>query len=296
MPEQRIDRSKLTFSQAEGIDPLPQLAALGELPPNARTYLWNHLYKELVGSIRVNEHSFTQVVTDPWNCIFYDLHTLLWEKPADEFTNEWNTIKESMKEFLTRYPHNRIFDFLQFVLRHALCPANFYNVVEYTLEHFMCAYSIIRDGPTIIPIAVPEQRESVEKAFQVLSSGPFEGARSHLRKSVELIDSNDPAGSVRESIHAVESIARLLGPNANTSLSPALQALSEKGVTLHPAFKIGIEKLYGYTSDQAGIRHSLLNDNPDVDIEDAVFMFGACAAFSAYLVNKARKAGLQIEP
>ena len=33
---ERIDRSKLTFSQAEGIDPLPQVAILGELPKSAR--------------------------------------------------------------------------------------------------------------------------------------------------------------------------------------------------------------------------------------------------------------------
>ena len=27
-------------------------------------------------------------------------------------------------------------------------------------------------------------------------------------------------------------------------------------------------------------------------MEDALFMFGACASFASYLVNKARKAGL----
>ena len=37
MSNQEIDRTKLTFSQAEGIDPLPQPAALGELPGEART-------------------------------------------------------------------------------------------------------------------------------------------------------------------------------------------------------------------------------------------------------------------
>ena len=41
MSNQEIDRTKLTFSQAEGIDPLPQPAALGELPGEARTDLWN---------------------------------------------------------------------------------------------------------------------------------------------------------------------------------------------------------------------------------------------------------------
>ena len=39
-----------------------------------------------------------------------------------------------------------------------------------------------------------------------------------------------------------------------------------------------------------------MNDNqrhkasPDVDLDEAMFMFGACASFAAYLVNKHRKA------
>ena len=155
----------------------------------------------------------------------------------------------------------------------------------------MCAYMVVEDGPTIIPIALPEQRESIQKAFQVLRSGPFEGARSHLRKSAECINNGDLAGSIRESIHAVESVARRLDTDAATSLKPALDALSQK-VDLHPAFKLGIENLYGYTSDEDGVRHAHLDGEANVDIDDAVFMFGACTSFVAYLVNKARKAGL----
>ena len=65
---------------------------------------------------------------------------------------------------------------------------------------------------------------------------------------------------------------------------------------LHGAFKSGIEKLYGYTSnDQEGIRHSLSDATTTVDGADAVFMFGACASFAAYLVEKARGVGIQIE-
>ena len=125
----------------------------------------------------------------------------------------------------------------------------------------------------------------------MLRSGPFEGARSHLRKSAECIKNGSLAESVRESIHAVESVARSLDAGAATSLKPALNALSQK-VALHGAFKKGIENLYGYTSDEDGIRHALLEEQANVDIDDAVFMFGACTSFAAYLVNKARKAGL----
>jgi hypothetical protein len=57
--------------------------------------------------------------------------------------------------------------------------------------------------------------------------------------------------------------------------------------------KAGFKNLYGFTSDESGIRHPLLEKGTArVDEIDALFMIGACAAFVSYLINKARAAGL----
>ena len=43
----------------------------------------------------------------------------------------------------------------------------------------------------------------------------------------------------------------------------------------------------GYTSDEQGFRHLLLNKAEDnVTIDEAVFMLGACASFASYLWRK----------
>jgi hypothetical protein len=53
--------------------------------------------------------------------------------------------------------------------------------------------------------------------------------------------------------------------------------------------KRGFTNLYGYTSDEKGIRHPLIDDaDAKADETDALFMMGACAAFVSYLINKAR--------
>ena len=293
MTEQKIDRNKLTFSQAASIDPLPQPSALGELPKNARNLLWSHIYEYLRQRASADLRG-NYSIQQPWSKILYDYHVQLLLEPADEFSTRLKRNIGIIKPLFISGEYNRIFDFLQFVLRHKLRPNSFYDDVESVLKDCMCAYTVVDDGPTIVPIALPEQRESTNTAFQVLASGPFEGARSHLHESARCINKGDPAGSVRESIHAVESVARRLDANATTSLKPALDALNKK-VVLHHAFRKGIENLYGYTNDNPGIRHALNESGANVDLEDAVFMFGACAAFSAYLVNKARRAGLSIE-
>jgi hypothetical protein len=49
--------------------------------------------------------------------------------------------------------------------------------------------------------------------------------------------------------------------------------------------------MYGYTSDESGIRHGMLDD-PNVGFPEAKFMIIACSAFANYLVLKADSVGL----
>ena len=88
---------------------------------------------------------------------------------------------------------------------------------------------------------------------------------------------------MRESIHAVESVARQLAPGSSKSLKQALNSLEDSG-RLHHALRDAIDKLYGYTSDEEGIRHPLIeNATSPVGQDEAVFMLGACASFASYL-------------
>src|SRR5262249_5011919 len=134
------------------------------------------------------------------------------------------------------------------------------------------------------------EQETIQQAFSDLRSAEFHGARDHLGKAASELTAGDFAGSIRESIHAVESVARTLEPDGK--LSKALEKL-ERSAKIHPAMKAGFDKLYGYTSDEQGIRHAHLNEpSAKPDETDALFMIGACAAFVSYLINKARTAGL----
>jgi hypothetical protein len=69
-------------------------------------------------------------------------------------------------------------------------------------------------------------------------------------------------------------VARALEPEAQ-KLGPALSKL-EKSVRVHPALRKGFGSLYGFTSDEKGIRHALL-DEPmaQVDETDALYMLGS---------------------
>jgi len=293
MADYTTDQSNLTFSQSAGIDPLPQPAKLGELPRKARNALWSYLFHSMQSS--GHPPPYFHMLGAPWDVVFYDYHVSILNSPADEFNNDMGVQLRVTKQLFLDGEYNRVFDVVQFIMGHEFVPDGFREFVVTTLQESMCAYSIVEGVWTIVSSAVPEQRTSVERAFRVLNDGPFGGARRHLSNSSECINAGDHSGSVRESIHAVESVARRIDNNSRKSLAPALDSLAKRGLVLHGAFKNGIERLYGYTSNEDGIRHSLSDATTNVDAADAVFMFGACASFAAFLVEKARDAGVPIQ-
>ncbi len=290
MTEQPLDQRKLTFSQAEGIDPLPQPVKLGELPEMARNRLWKLIYESMKQSRIDNVIGGPSFVGEPWRSVLYDYH-VDQNGAADEFDYGFDTRKIALNKLVRGGPFNKVLDFLEFVMRHDQVKKRSVGLplqLEAVLKKCQCAYTVV-DGDTIVPVALPEQRESMKRAFDTLKSGSFKGASEHLRESAKHLNAGEYADSVTNSIHAVVSVARVLDPKESKSLDAALNSLEGKGVKFHGAFKEGIKKLYGYTSDEQGIRHSLLwQSKAKVDQADAVFMFGACAFFAAYLVSKAR--------
>jgi hypothetical protein len=83
---------------------------------------------------------------------------------------------------------------------------------------------------------------------------------------------------------AVESAVRIITGDHKATLGDALKKL-DSVKALHPALMQAMGKLYGYTSDEGGIRHSLI-DFSKVDEADAKFMIVACSAFMNFCVRR----------
>ena len=88
------DRTKLTFSQAEGIDPLPQPAALGELSQQARVSLWNIIH----GSLAVGRLFGKPDIGEPWKTILLHYHKFHLHKPVDEFSSAYKARASEIKK------------------------------------------------------------------------------------------------------------------------------------------------------------------------------------------------------
>ena len=149
------------------------------------------------------------------------------------------------------------------------------------LERECSAYRFI-DGK-IVPITSASELSEIEQAMEVAPKN----AQEHLETAIQLFASRtdpDYRNSIKESISAVEAVAKLSAGAKGGTLADAIDILrGEK--RLHPAFLQGLDKIYGYTSDANGIRHALM-DEASLSASDARFMLVMCSAFVNYLLEK----------
>jgi hypothetical protein len=148
------------------------------------------------------------------------------------------------------------------------------------------AYRVF-DNEYVAAIGTAEQAATFERAIIDAEAKNATAARKQLIAAAVALRNADWPGCVRESIHAVEATAVNLAPETKT-LGDALKVLEKRG-HIHSGLKAAFGALYGYSSDEKGIRHALvIEDEAHVDEADALFMLGACASFVSYLLARTK--------
>jgi hypothetical protein len=278
-------RKRLTFAQAEGAAPLPTQLKRTEISSELRAVLWNYIYRELEETADTATWTY---VGEPWRTILRDVHVYLFHQPADEFDANFKQATGAVKRVFMAGDYVLIYGWLQHVLRLRALP-DFEKRIDKILVYCRSPYRMV--APDVIaPVGSDLEAKTVAKALADLNSASLAGGREHLKAAASELSAGHFADSVRESISAVESVVRVLEPDGD--FSKALAKLETK-TNIHGALKKGFLSIYGFTSDEQGVRHALLDkDAPNVDEADALFMIGACSAFVSYLINKARAVGL----
>lgn len=216
---------------------------------------------------------------------------VLW----DEFFNaRTDTIPEfgyqilkTVRATYDEYKWHRIYDFLEFSISEI--PPEYRNFIiaqiAPVLEREMSAFRLVNGQ--FVPITNERELAAINEAVNSTNSGMFAGVNAHLTSAtLKIADRIKPdfRNSIKESISAVEAATRIITGDSNATLSDAVKKLRKNG-KVHPSLERAFLKLYGYTSDEGGIRHAMLED-PDIDFEDAKYMLISCSAFITYLIAK----------
>ena len=292
---QRHSDKHLTFSQRHGYESMPEQMRLEELSDDLRREIWNEarrLFLLMRKSTPMGSYYFEDKAARIIERIIGELENI----SEDGVSTDYDNVLEFFRLYVFNSPFNKVLDLVELIIREnpklQIEEDRFGTEIRRSFEKYAAAYwlDMLNFPPRFFPRSTKMQGDATRLALAAIHNEGMEGAETHLRQAADHINARQFADSITDSIHAVESVARTLDPKAKT-LGEALSSLERSGLLKHPALKEAFSKLYGYTSDEQGIRHALLDKaSPDVDLDEAMFMFGACASFAAYLVNKHRKA------
>jgi hypothetical protein len=270
------------FSQRTGLEPIPPQLKLGEVSAELRRLLYYYI------SLEIDRESYTPyssaVFKDEWRRVAMDLHVLFFEQPADKFDYGAYENQKRLNVFIQRANIGGLFDLVEFLVRQRGCSAELKRDLAGAFVTARAAYRVF-DNKYIAAIGTEEQAAAFERAIADAEAKNATAARKQLIAAGVALRNSDWAGSLRESIHAVEAMAVRLAPGTDT-LGAALKVLEQRG-HLHGGLKAAFGSLYGYSSDEEGVRHALVfGDEAQVDEADALFMLGACASFVSYLLAR----------
>lgn len=276
------NEQNLSFSERNGLVDIPPQLKLGEVSSELKRLFDYHIGSEVE---RVRRYGPGGSYFDrAWRIVAMDLHVRFFKEPRSSFRDDPSALMKKIETFIARSEFNWLFDLIEFFVRHPGCSAQLKADLASAFIEARAAYRIVEGQ--IIAVGNEAQAEAITSAIDNADRFGSEAAKKHLLTAATRLRDGAWSDSVRESITAVEAIARMLDPNSRT-LGPALKHLEQNGY-LHGSLKGAFGKLYGYTSDEEGIRHALVfKAAANVDEADALFMLGACASFVSYLASRA---------
>lgn len=271
--------SRLTFGQANGYEPLPVQAQLQTMSDATLAATWRLIHDWMMSGLRsandVVKRGVQRVLRDWW---VDQARMMIDEAPATPQLWE-NTIKKVMQSnWLNAY------NFMQYLLNHQSFPPVLKGQLAAVLVKTNAAYRVVENE--IVPFSSEEEHSQLLVAMRSAKAANAHGVKAHLQKAGVALSNSDWAGAVLNSISAVEGATKFASGEDSKDLSAALNELKRQGKIAHPALIEGLKRIYGYSSDEKGVRHALVFEGKAAVTErEAFLLFGLCASFVTYLLS-----------
>jgi hypothetical protein len=220
-----------------------------------------------------------------YDTLTYIIWNDLYKKPTDSRPVEHQAFGGTSYQKSWQYVRNvffkaewhGIYDHIEFFAQRGIVHIDIFNTV---LTKECAAYRLIKGQIC----QITEEQEIKEVSEVVQLDGKFAPVKEHIQSALMHLSSRsnpDYRNSIKESISAIESMAKIMTGEDNATLGDALKILKISG-KIDPALEKGFSAIYGWTSDKHGIRHAM-TDVSSVGHAEAKFYLIACSAFANYL-------------
>ena len=278
----------MTFSERYGYRKVKETIQIESMDEPLRNGLWSllqlHCWDHVLPSGPFNNYFINNRINPDIN----NLCQLLWlnhfKRPLDELSDDWNVVHRQLRHHFFDCEWYDVYEFVEFVANHYARVGfkhKFTQTCNALLERELSAYRFV--SGILTQNTEKHEVAEIEQAIK----GSRLPVRNHLHRSLELLSDRkapDYRNAIKEAISAVESLVTVTVGSDKGTLGQLIKKL-ENEIGLHPGLRAAFSNLYGYTSDENGIRHAL-TERDKVDFNDAKFMLVVCSAFVNYVAAK----------
>ncbi|WXF88899.1 hypothetical protein WDV92_08865 [Pseudomonas syringae pv. atrofaciens] len=282
----------LTFSQRMGLKPIDRPLQIDGMDDKLRKALWNALTLSYWNSYEPPYHH-NDALSGSNFTRFSQLYAYHHDMAIDRLPLYWSEFLGNLRKYYFGCTWHEAYGFIEFVALHGPEDFNgstkrrdsFIDFCNNILDHSNSVFRFVNG--VIAPISSEVEIQEVERALH--EGDKYSGVKGHLQAALGFLTGAAPnyRNSIKESISAVETLCRHLTNDPKATLGVALKNVDNKH-KLEPTIKVAFEKLYGYTNDANGIRHSSMEDAPSITSADARYMLISCSAFVNFVIDTLR--------
>lgn len=296
------DNKYVPLSIRDGRRSIPQLG-IQDMPPELRLSLWNVIEPWLWEG----HYSGSYEKRARW---VYNFHAIRW--PTNEIpskTLKYEATNRLHYWFMSDASCDEIYDFIEGIPEMVY---DEFHVVDHDLmELKQRSDSIYRDAMRIIDTFVRDANNMLEREgspYRFLNNlltpitndveieevnaavsgiDRFSVAREHIAEGLKHLGARPPAYAdcIKQSISGIESALRIAADDKKSKMASLLRKFEDKYGGIHPSLRAAIDKLYGYASDEDGVRHGA-TAAVTVGEAEARAMLVTCSALMNFLIRK----------
>jgi hypothetical protein len=267
----------MSFSDRMGITKPKTVLQVDDIDDELKNGLWQACLE-----FPLSSNQFYTAGSTRFEATVRGIYVNVLKETSDEIPATTSKVMGRLKKWFYEAEWYQIYNLLEYLLSKDESGV-LTKRVTFFLAREKSGYRIIQNK--FVPITDPVELHAVAEAGSLPFR--FSSAREHIQTAIVLFSRKpnpDYRNSIKESISAVESIARIITNNTKATLGDALKVMNDK-TPMHPALKEAMSKLYGYTSDVGGVRHSL-TEASNIDEAEAKFMIVACSAFVNFCIQR----------
>lgn len=274
----------MRFSEQYGHVAVRNAIQIDSMNQQLRNGIWSLLTIYIWDNVRCYGTSFFE--TSPaGRKLFTRLWLYYWKLPIDTLRDDWNAVLGKTRLYFFECEWFEAYDFVEFIAQNYPSypftdEAAFVRAVNSTLTRECAACRLVNGS--FVKITAEEEISEIESALAG-AKGPVQ---IHLQRALELLSNRekpDYRNSIKESISAIESLVAIALGEKGT-LGQLIKKMEDE-IGLHPALRSAFSSLYGYTSDEAGIRHAIM-ESENVNFEEAKFFLVVCSTFINFVNAK----------